>query len=65
MSVDEAAQAIGISRNALYDRIAAGLVRAERIGSRVWLVPADEVERLKGTGRLKTGPKGPRQRRGD
>jgi excisionase family DNA binding protein len=57
MSVDEAAAAIGISVTALYTRIRNGQVRAERIGRRVLLVPTEEVERLRGAGRMKPGPK--------
>ncbi len=57
MSVTEAAAAMGISVTALYDRIRAGTVRADRVGQRVLLIPATEVERLRGTGRLRPGRK--------
>ena len=57
MSVSDAAAAIGISVTALYDRIRAGQVQAERVGQRVLLIPAAEIERLRGTGRMKPGPK--------
>jgi excisionase family DNA binding protein len=57
MSVSEAAAAIGISVTALRDRIRNGQVRADRVGQRVLLVPTEEVERLRGTGRMKPGPK--------
>lgn len=57
MSVSEAATAIGISVTALYDRIRSGQVQAERIGKRVLLVPQTEVERLRGSGKMRPGPK--------
>ncbi len=57
MSVTEAAAAMGITPTALRERIKRGQVRAERIGQRVLLVPASEVERLRGAGRMKPGPK--------
>src|SRR5215203_893394 len=57
MSVSDAAAAIGISVTALRDRIRHGQVKAERIGRRVLLIPPEEVERLRGQGRLKPGPK--------
>jgi len=59
MSVSDAAAAIGISVTALYDRIRAGQVQAQRVGQRVLLIPAAEIERLRGTGRMKPGPKKP------
>ena len=62
VSVTEAAEAMGISLTALYDRIRNGTVRAERLGRRVLLVPESEVERLRGQGRRKPGPK-PGQKR--
>jgi excisionase family DNA binding protein len=57
MSVTEAAAAMGISVTALYDRIRNGQVQAERVGKRVLLIPESEVERLRGAGKLKPGPK--------
>jgi excisionase family DNA binding protein len=57
MSVSDAAAAIGISVTALYDRIRNGQVKAERVGRRVLLIPQEEVERLRGKGRMKPGPK--------
>ncbi len=57
MSVSDAAAAMGISVTALYDRIRNGQVKAERIGRRVLVIPEAEVERLRGAGRMKPGPK--------
>ncbi len=64
MSVREAAQEIGISERALQRRIRTGIVRAQRVGARVWVIPLSEVDRLRGSGRLKPGPK-PRTRDAD
>lgn len=53
MSVTEAAKTMGISVTALYDRIRAGTVQAERIGARMLLVPTSEVEKWRDRGKLK------------
>jgi len=45
LSVRDAAEAIGISRSALYKLIAAGEVRVVRFGRRT-VVPVDELQRL-------------------
>ena len=60
MTTAEAARALGLSYRGLRDRIVAGIMRAERFGPRAWMVPVDEVERWRGRGKLKPGPK-PRQ----
>ena len=57
MSISEAAAAIGIAETTLRDRIRNGQVKAERIGKRVLVIPEAEVERLRGAGRMKPGPK--------
>ena len=57
MSISEAAAAIGIAETTLRDRIRNGQVKAERIGKRVLVIPESEVERLRGAGRMKPGPK--------
>ena len=61
MTVTEAAREMGISERALHNRIKAGTVTAERFGARVWMIPATEVQRFRGAGRLRPGPK-PRKR---
>ena len=57
MTVTQAAEAMGISVTALYDRIRAGKVQADRVGQRVLLIPESEVDRWREVGRLKPGPK--------
>ena len=57
MSISEAAAAIGIAETTLRDRIRNGQVKAERIGKRVLVIPESEVERLRGLGRMRPGPK--------
>ena len=62
-SVNEAAAALGMSRQGIQRRISRGDMRAVRIGARVWVIPPDEVERWKQLGRQKPGPKPRRTRR--
>ena len=57
MTVTEAAREMGISERTLHNRIKAGTVSAKRFGERVWMIPDVEVERFRGVGRLKPGPK--------
>jgi excisionase family DNA binding protein len=64
LTVDEAAAALGVSAHAIRKRLLRGLMRGESIGSgrrRLWLIPRAEVERWRGVGQLKRGPK-PRPR---
>jgi len=55
-SVAEAAAALGISARAVTKRIAAGHMAAERVG-RDWVITRAEVERQRGLGALKRGPR--------
>ncbi len=57
MSVQEAADALGISRRGVLSRIERGEMQAQRIGSRVWLISRSEIERWRGLGKLRPGPK--------
>lgn len=50
----EVVRLTGLSRGAVYRAIAAGLIRAVRVGEAI-LIPAEELERLLREG---TGPKG-------
>ncbi len=64
LTVDEAATALGVSAHAIRKRLLRGLMRGESIGSgrrRLWLIPRAEVDRWRGVGQLKRGPK-PRPR---
>ena len=57
LTVMEAARELGLSRRAIQNRITAGTIRAEQVNPRLWLVPRSEVERLRGIGKLKPGPR--------
>ena len=46
-SVKEAAQALGLSENAVYKRLEKGLIRYEVLGEKSMLIPASEIEREK------------------
>jgi len=60
MTVQQAAEALGMSVRGIRERIERGDMRAERLGPRLWAIPRDEVERWQAMGRQKPGPK-PRQ----
>lgn len=57
MTVVEAAEVLDITPDAVRKRIQRGEMRAERIGKRLLVIPADEVERWKDFGRQRPGPK--------
>ena len=59
MTVSDAARVLGVTERAIHKRIAGGVMRAERFGAHVWQIPIAEVERWRGIGRLKPGPKRP------
>jgi excisionase family DNA binding protein len=49
MTVTEAAAILGISERAIRYRLERGLMTGERVGKWIWLIPKEEVERVKGT----------------
>jgi excisionase family DNA binding protein len=57
VTVQEAAAALGLSDRGIRERIERGEMRAVRLGPRMWAIPRDELDRWRGTGRLKPGPK--------
>jgi len=57
LTVAEVARELGMTERAIHKRITSGHMRAERFGERVVLVPTEEVERWRGVGKLKPGPK--------
>ena len=57
MTLTDAAAATGIKADTLKKRLAAGLMRGQSLGGRVWLVPREEVERVRAEGLLKRGRK--------
>ena len=61
VTVSEAARELNLSGRAVLHRIERGELQAERISSRLYLIPRAEVERHKAIGRLRPGRK-PRDR---
>ena len=57
VTVSEAAAVLGVSAAAIAKRLQRGDMRGVKVNPRLWLIPADEVERLRGQGKLKPGPK--------
>ena len=57
LTTKQAATALGLSLRAVVNRIQAGTLRAQRVGARGLLIPPEEVERFRGVGRLRRGPK--------
>ncbi len=56
-TIAEAAQALGITEGAIRKRVRRGEMQARRVGRRVLVIPASEVERWRGVGKLRPGPK--------
>ncbi len=61
LTVAEAAAMLGVSLDTVRRRIASGELPATRIGARVWAIPADGIDQLRGQPKHKPGPK-PRRR---
>jgi excisionase family DNA binding protein len=61
MHVAEAARELGLTRRAILARIERGEMRAERVHPKLWLIPIEEVDRWRGRGKLKPGPKPSKQ----
>lgn len=47
LSITEAAQRLGVSRQSVWSRISRDIIKAERIGN-TWAVPESEVQRIEG-----------------
>ena len=62
MTVAQAAEALGMSPRGIRERIDRGEIQAIRVNRRLLMIPLAEVDRWRGRGRLKPGPK-PRQGR--
>jgi hypothetical protein len=56
-TVGETATIFGLTPAAIRVRIQRGHMKAERFGARVLLISEREVNKWRGQGRLKTGPK--------
>ncbi len=61
LTVADAARELGIGRSAFHARLQRGEIQAIRASPRLLLIPRKEVERWRGKGKLKPGPK-PRRR---
>ena len=61
LTVSELAAVLGITPRAVERRLKLGIMKGERAGQRVWMIPRSEVERWRALGRLRPGPR-PRPR---
>jgi excisionase family DNA binding protein len=61
VTVAQAAEELGLTPDGVRDRIQRGLMHAVRVNPRLLMIPREEVERWKGKGKLKTGPKPKRE----
>lgn len=57
LSVAEAAQVLGLSERTVQVRLQRRVMRGDRIGKRLWVIPRAEVDRWLPVGRRKPGPK--------
>ena len=57
LTTTETAEELGLPLRTVLNRIQAGTLRAQRVGVRGWLVPQSEIERFRGVGKLKRGPR--------
>jgi excisionase family DNA binding protein len=61
MTVTQAARELGLSVYGIRARIERGEIRAEKVSPRLLMIHREEIERWRGKGKLKPGPK-PRRR---
>ena len=57
MTLTDAARELGVDPSMLRYRLKRGDMQGEKIGPRTWLIPVEEVRRLKAIGRMKPGRK--------
>lgn len=57
LSIKQAAVELGISERTVLDRIKAGRIQAEQVNGWLWLIDRAEVERWRGTGKMRPGRK--------
>jgi excisionase family DNA binding protein len=57
VTVSEAAAELGLTVHAVTKRLRQGQMHGEQVHPRLWLIPREEVERMKAIGPLKRGPK--------
>jgi len=46
LTITQAAERLGVSRQAVWVRIKSGVIRADRVGH-YWFIPSAEIERLR------------------
>lgn len=56
-TVAQVAEELGLSVRGVAHRLERGIMQGQRVNARLWLVPAEEVERWKGRGKLPPGRK--------
>jgi excisionase family DNA binding protein len=61
LTIAEAAAELGVAERTVRYRVARGLMKGERIGKRVWVIPVQEVEAWKTRGPLPHGRRGGRR----
>ena len=57
MTIAEASRVLGLHHATVHRRLQSGVMRGERVHEKLWLIPREEVERFRGVGKLKRGPK--------
>ena len=57
MTVTQAAEPLGLTPAGVRPRILRGETKGSRLSPKLWVIPAEEVERWREIGRLKPGPK--------
>ncbi|MGD9891654.1 MAG: helix-turn-helix domain-containing protein [Dehalococcoidia bacterium] len=57
VTVTEAAAVLGVTAAAVAKRLQRGEMRGVKVNPRLWLIPAEEVDRWRTIGKLKPGPK--------
>jgi excisionase family DNA binding protein len=65
LTVAEAASALELSVRTVQARLERCDMQGERVHRHLWLIPRSEVERLRGRGKFKTGPKPRSEQEGD
>lgn len=57
MTLTDAARELGLDVSTLRYRLQRGAMRGDKVGPRMWMIPVEEIERLKTVGRMKPGRK--------
>ena len=57
LTLQEVATELGLPVRTVQNRVRSGRMAGERVHPRLWMVPRSELDRWRGRGRLKPGPK--------